>query len=62
MAAIRSLQAVCMTVAFLATILILLKSPAFGRGDAKTALRVSVFLGTFVVVALLLGALIYFLY
>jgi hypothetical protein len=62
MATIRSLQSVCMTVAFVAAILILLKSPAFGRGDAKTALRLSGFLGAFVVVALLLGALIYFLY
>jgi hypothetical protein len=60
--AIRSIQSVCMTAAFLASLLILLKSPPLGKGDAKTALRLSLYLGTFVVIALLLGALIYFLY
>jgi hypothetical protein len=61
-AAIRSIQSGCMTVAFVAAIAILLKSPAFERADAKTALRFCAYIGTFAVVMLLIGGLIYFLY
>ena len=61
-AAIRSLQSGCMTVAFVAAVVILLKSPVFDKADAKTARRLFAFVGTFLVVALLIGGLIYFLH
>lgn len=59
-AAIRSLQSGSMTVAFVAAVVILLKSPAFDKGDAKTALRLFAFVGAFLVAALLIGGVIYF--
>ena len=49
-----------MTVAFVAAVVILLKSPAFDKGDAKTALRLIAFLGAFLVAALLIGGVVYF--
>lgn len=59
-AAIRSVQSGFMTVAFVAAVVILLKSPAFDKGDAKTALRLIAFLGAFLVAALLIGGVVYF--
>jgi hypothetical protein len=58
--AIRSVQAVGMSVAFFAALLILLKSSPWGKGDAKTAMRLLLFLGAFFVFAFLVGAVLYF--
>lgn len=58
--AIRSVQAVGMSVAFFAALRILLKSPAFGKGDAKTAMRLLLFLAVFFVFAFVVGAVLYF--
>jgi hypothetical protein len=58
--AIRAVQTVGMGVAFFAALVILLESPAFGKSDAKTAMRIFLFVGAFFVIALLLGALLYF--
>jgi hypothetical protein len=57
--AIRSIQFAGMTVAFFAALVILLKSPALQKGDAKTAVRLLLFLGAFVLIAVLVGALLY---
>ena len=57
--AIRSAQAVGMSIAFFAALLILLKSPAWQTGDAKTAVRLSLFLGAFLLFAFVVGALLY---
>jgi hypothetical protein len=58
--AIRSVQAVGMSAAFFAALLILLKSPTLGKGDAKTAMRLLLFLGTLFVSAFVVGAVMYF--
>jgi hypothetical protein len=60
-AVIRLLRTIGMSVAFLAALLILLKSPAFGRDDAKTALRLLLFLGTFIAFIFLASAALYFI-
>jgi hypothetical protein len=57
--AIRSAQAVGMSIAFFAALLILLKSPAWQTGDAKTAVRLLLFLGAFLLFAFVVGALFY---
>jgi hypothetical protein len=57
--AIRSVQAIGMSIAFFGALLILLKSPAWQTGDAKTAVRLSLFLGAFVLFAFVVGALLY---
>ena len=58
--AIRSVQAVGMSVAFFASLFILLKSPAFGKGDAKTAMRFLLFLGALFVFSFVVAAVMYF--
>jgi hypothetical protein len=45
--AIRSIQFAGRTVAFFAALVILLKSPAWQKGDAKTAVRLLLFLALF---------------
>ena len=57
--AIRSAQAVGMSIAFFAALLILLNSPAWQTGDAKTAVRLVLFLGAFLLFAFVVGALLY---
>ena len=57
--AIRSAQAVGMSIAFFAALLILLKSSAWQTGDSKTAVRLLLFLGAFLLFAFLVGALMY---
>jgi len=57
--AIRSAQAVGMSIAFFAALLMLLKSPAWQKGDAKTAVRLLLFLGAFLLFAFVVGALLY---
>ncbi len=57
--AIRSAQAVGMSISFFAALLILLKSPAWRTGDAKTAVRLLLFLGAFLLFAFVAGALLY---
>jgi hypothetical protein len=59
-AAIRTVQAVGMGVAFFAALTILLESPTLGKSDAKTAMRLLLFLGAFSVFAFLVGAVLYF--
>jgi hypothetical protein len=58
--AIRSVQALGMSVAFFAALLILLKSPAWQNGDAQTAGRLLLFVGAFVVFVFVIGAVLYF--
>jgi hypothetical protein len=57
--AIRLVQAAGMSIAFFAALLILLKNPVWQTGDAKTAVRLSLFLGAFVLLAFVVGALLY---
>ena len=57
--AIRSAQAVGMSVAFFAALLVLLNSPAWQIGDAKKAVRVVLFLGAFLLFFFVVGALVY---
>lgn len=56
----RLVQALGMSVAFFAALLILLKSPAWGKGDTQTARRLSLFVGAFVVFVFVIGAVFYF--
>jgi hypothetical protein len=58
--AIRSVQALGMSVAFFAALLILFKSPAWQKGDAQTARRLLLFVGAFAVFVLVIGAVLYF--
>jgi len=58
--AIRSVQALGMSVAFFAALLILLKSPAWQKADAQTAGRLLLFVGAFVVFVFVIGAVLYF--
>lgn len=58
--AIRLVQALGMSVAFFAALLILAKSPAWQKGDAKAAGRLLFFVGAFVVVVFVIGAVMYF--
>jgi len=60
--AIRSVQGFGMSIAFCAALLILLKSPAWQTGDAKTAVRMLLFLGVLVLFAFLVGALMYWIF
>jgi len=57
--AIRSAQTAGMSIAFFAALRILLKSPAWQKGDAKTAVRVSLFVGALLLFAFVVGALVY---
>jgi hypothetical protein len=59
-AALRFVQGVSMAVAFVGALLILVKSPAFGKSDVLTVERLLLFLGAFIVILLAIGALIYF--
>ena len=56
---IRSVQSVGMSVAFFAALLILWQSPAWQTDDAKSAVRLSLFLGAFVLFTFVVGALLY---
>jgi hypothetical protein len=58
--AIRSVQAVGMSVAFFAALLILLKSSGWQKGDAQTAGRLLLFVGALVVFGFVIGAVMYF--
>jgi hypothetical protein len=58
--AIRSVQALGISIAFFATVLILLRSPAWQKGDAQTAGRLFLFVGAFVVFVFVVGAVLYF--
>jgi len=58
--AIRSVQALGMSVAFFAALLIFLKSPAWPKGDAQTAGRLLLFVGALVVFVFVIGAALYF--
>ncbi len=60
-ATIRYAKGIGMSVAFIAALLILVKSPPFGKSDATSLGRLLLFLGLFVIGALVIGALIYFL-
>jgi len=57
--AIRSVQGLGMSIAFCAALLILLKSPAWQTGDAKTAMRSLLFLVVLVLTAFVVVALMY---
>ena len=57
---IRLVQALGMSVAFFAALLILLKSPAWQKGDVQTAGRLLLFVGAFVVFVFVIGAALYF--
>jgi hypothetical protein len=59
---IRSIQAIGMTVATFAALLILLKSPGFGKSDTKSATRLLLFLGAFALFAFVVGAIMYFVF
>ena len=58
--AIRSVQALGMSVAFVAALLILLKSPAWQKSDAQKAGRLFLFVGAFVVFVFVIGAVLHF--
>jgi hypothetical protein len=58
--AIRSVQALGISVAFFAALLILLKSPAWQKSDAQTAGSLLLFAGAFVVFVVVIGAVLYF--
>jgi hypothetical protein len=57
--AIRTVEPIGIGVAFVAALVILLKSPAWQKGDAKTAVWLLLFLGAFLLFAFVVGALLY---
>lgn len=57
---IRLVQALGMSVAFFAALLILVESPAWQKDDAQTAGRLLFFVGAFVVIVFVIGAVMYF--
>jgi len=58
--AIRILRATGIGTAFCASLSTLVEGPAFGRGDGRTALRLLLFVGGFVVFAFAVGVVLYF--
>ena len=48
------------SVVFFAALVALGKSPVFGKGDAKTVIRLLLFLGALFVFAFVVGAVVYF--
>lgn len=59
---IRTFQSICSGTAFLAALAIFVESPAWGKSDAAIAKQLAMYVGVLVIFALVIGALIYFLY
>jgi hypothetical protein len=59
LAAIRCAQGACASVAFFGALVILVKSPAFGKSDGRTAGRMFLFFGVLAAALFVLAALMY---